>query len=563
MKDIWRTQRDLRTDIPAGPIDVQRFKLQFESSGIKTFFHLPVARTPEDLKAGKVDIAFFGAPQGIMPHSSGCVWAPAEIRHTRDYGTYGPPGFLGFIDYETLIDPFETLRGVDYGDAAHNPYSYERTLEEIRRTTREIVETGAIPFCVGGDHSIPNGTFRGVVDVYGRGNVGFMHFDAHLDRSSGKFGSFYHSGSYMTMAVEEGLIKGEHVVQYGMNSYNFGADHYDEILKEGGKVYHIHEIERDGVEATFEKIYEDFKDVDKIYVSFDIDTFDASYAPATGSSTFAGSTPRELLPYLRQFAATKTIVGFDLVEYNPFYDNRGQQTARLLPPSNGFLPYGHRDEEEGHGPGLHPSASQRPALIRNLHRSVSCVLTYQFSRRISASRGRVANRPGAWAIAPEELGNLDAFLTTRNLPGVTMQDIPNNPKSSLQRWAWIIATRIFGAMDEFRFEQLTNDQMKRLSPIIADAVYEALHSIYLAQHGETRHHRLYGTANVQCALNRLEGDQLPDLSDITREFFSRLSQSEVERYAESLSEGCASRIQQFRSSDVHVFCDERTLECKS
>lgn len=41
------------------------------------------------------------------------------------------------------------------------------------------------------------------------------------------------------------------------------------------------------------------------------------------------SAVEDLFPHLREFATTKTIVGFDLVEYNPFYDNRGQQTARL------------------------------------------------------------------------------------------------------------------------------------------------------------------------------------------------------------------------------------------
>ena len=64
-----------------------------------------------------------------------------------------------------------------------------------------------------------------------------------------------------------------------------GEDLYDEVLAEGGTVYHLHEIDRDGVEATFDKIYEDLKDIDLVYVSFDIDTFDMSYAPGTGSST--------------------------------------------------------------------------------------------------------------------------------------------------------------------------------------------------------------------------------------------------------------------------------------
>lgn len=115
-----------------------------------------------------------------------------------------------------------------------------------------------------------------------------------------------------------------------MGAPAFGEDLYDQIWKEGGKVYHIHEIMRDGVEATFDKIYRDLEGVDLVYVSFDVDVFDTSYAPGTGSSSPIGMTPRELFPYLRQFAATKTIVGFDIVEFDPFCDNKGQQTARLV-----------------------------------------------------------------------------------------------------------------------------------------------------------------------------------------------------------------------------------------
>lgn len=360
--NIWREERDLRTDIPPGPIDVQRYTLQFEPVGIKTFFQLPVARNPEDLVAGEIDIAIVGAPQGAFPHSAGSAWAPAEVRHTRDYGSYGPPNFpLGFIEYETLLPPFTILKAVDYGDIGFNPINYARTLEEIRRVTREIAETGAIPFVVGGDHSIPNATFRGIVDVYGRNNVAFVHFDAHLDRSGGKLGGFYHSGSFMTLAVQEGLVPGDKVVQFGMNAYSFGADLYEEVLNEGGYVFHIHEIDRDGVDAIFDQMYEVLEDIDLVYVSFDIDTFDMAYAPGTGSSTPNGMTPRELMPHLREFAATKTIVGFDIVEYNPFYDNKGMQTARLVRRTMLQFLAGIAMKKEGMDPEyVHPLVAGRP-----------------------------------------------------------------------------------------------------------------------------------------------------------------------------------------------------------
>ena len=330
--NIWRDVLDY-SQFPKrenGPMNIQRYELQMEPVGIKTFFQRQVALTPEDLIAGKVDVAMFGAPTGALPHSAGNMWAPAEIRYTRDYGGYTAGSFeLSWVEYETLINPFNHITAVDYGDAGLNPYNQSHTLEEIRRVTREVAQTGAIPFAIGGDHSIPNATYRGIVDVYGKKNVGFVHFDVHLDRGTGKFGAYYHSGSFMTMAVAEGLANGKHVVQFGMGTPVFDQTEWDKVLEEGGTVYHLHEIRRDGVDAIFDKMYKVLEDVELVYVSFDIDVFDMSYAPGTGSSSPTGMTPNELFPKIREFAATKTIVGFDLVEYNPFYDNNGHQTARL------------------------------------------------------------------------------------------------------------------------------------------------------------------------------------------------------------------------------------------
>ena len=362
-RDMWRQKRDYTSDPKRepGPVSLSRYEAQMEPVGVRTFFQRPFAWHQEDLVAGKVDVAIFGAPTGALPHSNGSMWAPAEIRYTRDYGTYGATLPLGWVEYETLIDPFTILNVVDYGDAGMDPYNQARTLEEIRVITREVAETGAIPFAVGGDHSIPNATYRGIVDVYGKKNVGFLHFDAHLDRGFGKFGAFYHSGSYMTMAVDEGLLDGKEVVQFGMSTPVFGEKEYDQIIKEGGTVFHLHEIRRDGIEKTFEKIYELFRDVDLIYVSFDIDVFDMSYAPGTGSSSPTGVTPSDLFPHLREFAATKTIVGFDIVEYNPFYDNRGQQTARLARRIMLQFLTGIAMKKEGMDPGyVNPRVSGKP-----------------------------------------------------------------------------------------------------------------------------------------------------------------------------------------------------------
>ncbi len=229
-----------------------------------------------------------------------------------------------------------------------HPSLMDQNFADQALVLKEILDAGAIPMAIRGDHGTQVATIMAVVDHYGPKNVvfvyfdaytdlagpgkkrvGFLHFDAHLDRGTGKFGAYFHSGSYMNMAVEEDLLDCKHLVQFGMSTPVFGEYLYDQILSEGGHVYHLHEILRDGVDVTFDNIYKDLKDVDLLYVSFDIDVFDMSCAPGTDSSSPTGMSLRELFPQLRELAATKTLVGFDIVECNPFYDNRGQQTARL------------------------------------------------------------------------------------------------------------------------------------------------------------------------------------------------------------------------------------------
>jgi arginase family enzyme len=58
---------------------------------------------------------------------------------------------LSLTEYETLVEPFNVLNVVDYGDVATNPFNMMVTQEELRKVTREVAETGAIPVIIGGD----------------------------------------------------------------------------------------------------------------------------------------------------------------------------------------------------------------------------------------------------------------------------------------------------------------------------------------------------------------------------------------------------------------------------
>jgi agmatinase len=80
-----------------------------------------------------------------------------------------------------MVDWTKELNVVDYGDAPIDMMSTERTMEPVRQMVREVAQTGAIPFIVGGDHSLEYPNVAGVADVYGKENVGVIHFDSHYD----------------------------------------------------------------------------------------------------------------------------------------------------------------------------------------------------------------------------------------------------------------------------------------------------------------------------------------------------------------------------------------------
>lgn len=82
-----------------------------------------------------------------------------------------------------MVDPFKELKIVDYGDIAVDPLSTECSLSHIRESIRDIAKTGTIPIIVGGDHSLMYPDVAGLTDVYGKGTIGVIHFDAHYDAS--------------------------------------------------------------------------------------------------------------------------------------------------------------------------------------------------------------------------------------------------------------------------------------------------------------------------------------------------------------------------------------------
>jgi formimidoylglutamase len=317
--DPWSQLRDTSNDPKRepGPFYPRRLINMF-SPGVLSFFQLPVALTPEDLKAGKVDVAIIGAPIDMSAGMRGAGKGPTAIRASMAFMPGGdlPHMHVGVAWKRELI-------AVDYGNAPIDLLSTENSMPPVRKLVREIAETGAIPIIIGGDHSLEYPNVAGVTDVYGKKNVGVIHFDAHFDAGhpSELGGHLISHGQPIRRLVEDGHILGKNYIQVGLRGYWPGEKGFRWMRKHEFRYHTMAEIERDGWGKVMKRVLMEANDgPEYLYISFDIDVLDPAYAPGTGTPENGGLTPREVFPLVRALCTEKNIVGFDLVELNPLVD---------------------------------------------------------------------------------------------------------------------------------------------------------------------------------------------------------------------------------------------------
>jgi arginase len=307
----WRLLRPAGLDPKREPGPVSLSRYLRGNGGFSTFAGSPVAFTPADLKAGKVDVAIMGAALDMGSGWRDARHGPTAMRVAR-IGTGG-------TDVSSMIAPGEVLNIVDYGNAAVDQNSTERSVQEVRRMVREIAQTGAIPVIIGGDHSLEYPNVAAMADVHGKGNVGVIHFDSHLDTGRGRVNLLDH-GQPIYRVMKEGHIRPEDYIQVGLRAH-YGKTDYEWERLIGMRYHTMAEVERRGWPAVMERVIKEAsKNTKYLYVSFDVDVLDPAFEPGTGTPVAGGLTMREAIPIMRRLCAESNIVGFDIVEIAPQLD---------------------------------------------------------------------------------------------------------------------------------------------------------------------------------------------------------------------------------------------------
>ena len=273
-------------------------------AGLLTFGGLPFTQDPAEL-AG-MDVAIVGAPtDDLVSDRPGARFGPRAIRAAGC-----PPG----PHLEAKLDALAELRIVDYGDAPVIPADPERTHAAIERTVREVVDAGAIPVVLGGDHSIAEPDIRAVAAVHGP--VGLIHFDTHTDTGMEVFSVEFSHGTPMYRLVRDGHVDPRRYVQAGLRGYWPGEAEFAWQAEQGITSFAMHDVRDLGIHEVVERAVAIVAD-GPVFLSVDVDVLDPAFAPGTGTPEPGGMTSADLLWAIRAIGERVRLVGMDVVEVIP------------------------------------------------------------------------------------------------------------------------------------------------------------------------------------------------------------------------------------------------------
>jgi agmatinase len=288
--------------------DSGRLNLPFV--GISTFGKSPYQ---PDWSAIDADVAVMGAPFDFGTQwRAGARFGPRAIREASTLFSFG---HAGAYDHEDDATYLEGVRILDIGDADIVHTDTATSHANIEAGVRAILKAGALPVVLGGDHSVNIPCINAFSD---HGPLHIVQIDAHLDFVDERHGVRHGHGNPMRRAAEKPYVTG--LSQFGIRNVSSTArEGYEAARAMGSDILSVRQVRRLGLEATLARIPEGAD----YYVTLDIDGFDPSIAPGTGTPSHGGFLYYEVLELLDGLTKRGRVVGIDLVEVAPDYDHTG------------------------------------------------------------------------------------------------------------------------------------------------------------------------------------------------------------------------------------------------
>lgn len=281
-----------------------------------TFVGVPRAKLDDAESWTGAQAVIVGAPfDAGTSWRPGARFGPQAIRAT-DYlpqSGYRPHLALG-------VDPLHALGVVDVGDVYMPQLDSEGGLQRLMDACEQVAAGGAIPIVLGGDHTITYATASGVARHHGLGQIALIHFDAHADTGDSEGGLWGH-GTPMRRLILSGAVRGDRFLQIGLRGYWPDPPLLEWMAEQGMRWYEMSEVVQRGLDQCLtEALERAADDCDGVFLSVDVDVVDPGMAPGTGTPESGGLTSRQLLDAVRRIAIEAPLLGVDVVEVAPAYD---------------------------------------------------------------------------------------------------------------------------------------------------------------------------------------------------------------------------------------------------
>lgn len=261
------------------------------------------------------DVAVLGIPYDMgTQYRSGARFGPRAIREASTLFSFGHGGAYDHEDDVTYL-PLDKVRIVDVGDADMVHTDTARSHANAELAVRKILERGAMPLVLGGDHASNIPCVRAFSE---HGPIHIVQIDAHLDFVDVRHGVREGHGNPMRRAAEQSHVTG--LTQIGIRNVSSTAkEGYEDARARGSTILSVRQARRLGTQGVLDKIPHGAR----YYVTIDIDGFDPSIAPGTGTPSHGGFLYYEVMEILQGLVKRGNVVGVDLVEVAPAYDPSG------------------------------------------------------------------------------------------------------------------------------------------------------------------------------------------------------------------------------------------------
>ncbi|OED49097.1 agmatinase [Rhodobacteraceae bacterium (ex Bugula neritina AB1)] len=287
-------------------------RLNLPFTGIATFGRTAYAA---DWDAIDADVAILGAPYDAgCQYRSGARFGPRAVREASTLFSFGHAGAYDHEDDATYLQ--QDVRIVDLGDADIIHTRTKASHANIEYGVRKILQAGALPVVIGGDHSINIPCIRAFKeDCSKSGPLHVVQIDAHLDFVDARHGVTEGHGNPMRRAIEKDYVSG--MTQLGIRNVSSTAkEGYEDARARGSDILSVRQVRKLGTEAVLARIPKGAR----YYVSIDIDAFCPSIAPGTGTPSHGGFQYYDVLEILQGLSKRGSVAGIDLVEVAPAYD---------------------------------------------------------------------------------------------------------------------------------------------------------------------------------------------------------------------------------------------------